>query len=172
MSPRLFVALDLPPDVRAALPPPPDPWRPVDPGALHLTLAFLGSQPAVEPVLAALPDAPPPAGALRTVRLRALPPRRPRVLAVEFEDLDGACTALQATVAAALAAAGVYEPEHRRWLPHVTVGRARGPVDGRAPLADVPPLVFRPPALTLYESLLGRGPARYEAVRSWALPQG
>ena len=172
MSHRLFVALDLPPDVRAVLPPPPDPWRALAPGALHLTLAFLGSQPDVGPVLAALPDEPPPAGELRTVRLRALPPRRPRVLAVEFEDVDGACTALQATVATALAGAGLYEPEHRRWLPHVTVGRARGPVDRRAPLPDVAPVAFRPPTLTLYESLLGRGPARYQAIRCWRLPQG
>jgi 2'-5' RNA ligase len=167
MSHRLFVALDLPSDVRAALPPPPDPWRPVAPDALHLTLAFLGSQPAAGPVLAALPDDPPPAGLLRTTRLRPLPPRRPRVLAVECEDVDGACTALQAAVAAALVDAGLFEPERRRWLPHVTVGRARGPVDGRAPLPDVPALAFRPPSLTLYESRLGGGPARYEALRSW-----
>ncbi len=89
---------------------------------------------------AALPERPPPAGPLRTVdALRPLPPRRPRVLAVELEDAYGACTALQAAVAGALTEAGLFEAEHRRWLPHVTIGRARGPVDRRAPLPAVEP---------------------------------
>jgi RNA 2',3'-cyclic 3'-phosphodiesterase len=168
---RLFVALDLPEPVRAALPvPEPDgPWRAVPAQSLHVTLAFLGSLPSPEPVVAAMPAVLPAGGELRLGRARLLPPRRPRVLAVELEDPSGSCGAVQAAVAGALAGAGLYEPEHRRWLPHVTVGRARGPVDRGAPLPAVEPVAFRAETVTLYRSHLGRAPARYEAVTSWAL---
>jgi 2'-5' RNA ligase len=165
---RAFVALDLPPDVRAALPRPPEPWRPVREEALHVTLAFLGSvDPAVVPAVAAAID-----GVarelepLRLVRLLALPKRRPRVLAAELDDPSGASIELQRELAAALAEAGVYEPEHRRWLPHVTIGRIKGPVDAAAPLPAVEPLSFVPPAITLYRSHLGRGPAVYEPLHT------
>jgi 2'-5' RNA ligase len=166
---RLFVALDLPPAARAAMPVPEAPWRPVPPESLHVTLAFLGSLDAPDGVVAAMPDVLPPAGELRVGRPLRLPPRRPRVLAVELEDPTGSCVRIQAAVADALAAAGVYEPERRRWLPHVTVGRARGPVDRDAPLPQPDPVAFRPETVTLYRSHLGRGPARYEAVAVWSL---
>jgi 2'-5' RNA ligase len=169
---RLFLALDLPGEARAAMPVPPAPWRPVVPEALHVTLVFLGSLPAAEPVLSALPDALPAVGELRTGRSRLLPPRRPRVLAVELEDPSGACRALQALVASAVAQAGLWEPERRRWLPHVTVGRARGPVDRVAPVPEPAPVAFRPRTVTLYESRLGRGAggrSLYEVVHRWVL---
>ena len=166
---RLFVALDLPAAARAAMPVPAGPWRAVAPESLHVTLAFLGSLEAPEPVVAAMPAVLPPAGELRVGRALVLPPRRPRVLAVELEDPTGSCAAVQAAVARALSAAGLYEPEHRRWLAHVTVGRARGPVDRSAPLPVPEPVAFRPEAVTLYRSHLGGGPARYEAVASWSL---
>jgi 2'-5' RNA ligase len=168
---RLFVALDLPEPVRAALPvPEPDgPWRAVPAPSLHVTLAFLGSLESPDPVVAALPPELPGAGVLGTGRLLRLPPRRPRVLAVELEDPSGACVALQRMVSDALARAGVYEPERRHWLPHVTVGRARGPVDRDALLPAVERVEFVPETVTLYRSLLGRGPANYEPVHRWGL---
>ena len=171
---RTFVALDLPEDVRRALPVAPEPWRPVAPESLHVTLAFLGSvDPAVVPaVAAAMQTAARPLAALSLVRLLPLPKRRPRVLTVELADPQATSIGLQADLAAALAAAGLYELEQRRWLPHVTIGRARGPVDGRAPLPSVEPLAFHPPAVTLYRSQLGgRGPARYEVLASVPLAQ-
>ena len=93
---RLFVALDLPDDVRdalAALGAAADQavWRPVAPEALHVTLAFLGSRPpedvaAIAPIVAAEHAAPPLA--LGDVLL--LPPRRARVLTVALDDPTGA----------------------------------------------------------------------------------
>src|SRR5687767_13180371 len=85
---RLFVALELPGPVRAALlsfreaAADPDVWRPVAADALHLTLAFLGRRPEsdvhlIEPVLRAA-DGPAPRLALAGAVL--LPPRRARVL--------------------------------------------------------------------------------------------
>jgi 2'-5' RNA ligase len=166
---RLFVALDLPPAARAAMPVPGEPWRPVAPEALHVTLVFLGSLPSPDPVVAAMPANLPPAGELRVGRPRLLPARRPRVLAIELEDPSGSCAAIQAAVAGALAAAGLHEPGQRRWLPHVTVGRARGPVDRGAPLPEPEPVVLRPETVTLYHSHLVRGPARYEALARWGV---
>ena len=170
---RAFVALDLPHEVREALPVAPEPWRPVAVGSLHVTLAFLGAtEPEAVPVIdAALRGAVRPVGPLRCSRALMLPPRRPRVLTVELSDASGSSVALQAAVSAALVAAGVYEPERRRWLPHVTIGRARGPVERSAPLPAVECLEFQPPSMTLYRSLLGgRGPARYEALSVIHLP--
>jgi 2'-5' RNA ligase len=164
---RAFVALDLPASVREALPVAPEPWRPVPLESLHVTLAFLGSVAVVDAAVAAAVR---PVGPLRAARLLMLPPRRPRVLTVEFSDADGAVVALQAAIAGALTADGLYEPEHRRWLPHVTIGRARGPVDRRAELPAVAPVDFVPPSVSVYRSHLGRGPARYEALSTHPLP--
>ena len=170
---RAFVALDLPSDVRAALPVPSDPpWRAVSRESLHVTLAFLGGvgEEALSSVQEAVRGAVRPVGVLRCSRVLMLPSRRPRVLSVELEDPSGACVALQAAVAGALSAARVYEPERRRWLPHVTIGRARGAVDRRAPLPEVEPVEFVPPSVTVYRSHLGgRGPARYEALAIFPL---
>ena len=169
---RAFVALDLPAAVRGALPAPPEPWRAVSVDSLHVTLAFLGSvdESAVASIDAAVAGALRPVGPLRAVRLLPLPPRRPRVLTVEFDDPSGSSVALQGSIAAALSAAGLYEPEHRRWLPHVTIGRARGQVDRRAALPEVPSLEFVPASVSVYRSHLGRGPARYEALSTHTLP--
>ena len=62
---RAFVALDLPAEVREALPAAPEPWRAVPVESLHVTLAFLGSidEAAVPAVEAAVAGALLPVGA-------------------------------------------------------------------------------------------------------------
>ncbi len=50
-----------------------------------------------------------------------------RVVALELDDPAGGLRRLQADVSDGLAAAGLYEPEKRPWLPHVTVARFRRP---------------------------------------------
>ena len=101
---RLFVALDLPGPVRAALAAvgaaaDRDDWRALAAESLHLTLAFLGSRPpsdvdAIARVLDAEAGGPAPRLSLTGALL--LPPRRPRVLTVALADLDGTLAALQA----------------------------------------------------------------------------
>jgi 2'-5' RNA ligase len=146
---RLFIALDLPDAV--VLPAPEPPWRPVRRENQHVTLVFLGS--LEEPP--ALDEAP-PAAPLRVEAAITLPPRRPRVLAVRLADPTGAHTAYQARLAARLAAAGVYAPEDRPWLPHVTIGRTRERVRRDSALPAVEPMEFTPPCVTLYRSAGGR----------------
>ena len=130
-----------------------------------MTLAFLGQRPdpdagTVAGVLERL-DAPSPATALGDALL--LPPRRARVLAVALAG--DALAALQAEVAGALAAAGLYEPEARRFRPHVTVARLRSGARAPRSVAAAPePVAFAAGPVVLYRSHLGRGGAAYEPL--------
>ena len=173
---RLFVALELPADVVAAL----DGWRPRDdalrpiaPENVHLTLAFLGERPDgdAERVGAVLERAARPVGEASLDGALWLPPRRARVLAVRLAG-DGV-VALQAEVAQALSDAIDWEPERRRFLPHVTVARvrsgARAPRLELAPLPDLGP--FPPGPLTLFRSRLSPKGARYEPLARASLPE-
>lgn len=175
---RLFLALDLPEDARGRI----VEWRdalvagrrdlrPVRPEALHVTLVFLGWQDeSAAPKIAdaafgALPDAPPPR--LTPDGVRSLPPRNPRLFALDLEDDDGRATALQAAASDALEAGGWYEPEKRPFWPHLTLARVkRG--ERRVPaLPDAPaPLreAFQTPVVTLYRSTLRPQGALYEPL--------
>lgn len=169
---RIFVALELPPAVRAVLArwcPRDEDLRPVGDEALHLTLAFLGERSAAEAaaVAAVLHAVARPIGGLALGAARWLPPRRPRVLGVEVEDGDGALTALQWGLVGALGDAIAYRPERRPFLAHVTVARVRR--SRRALLAlELPapggPAPFAAPALTLFRSRPSLAGSRYEAL--------
>lgn len=176
---RLFAALDLPGPVRAEL----AGWarrarrgnaavRLVEPEMLHVTLCFLGSRPVgeVAALAEAVASAGRPVGELSLGAPLWLPPRRPRVLAVEVHDEQGELDALQGDVARALAGTVDWTPERRRFRPHVTVARMR---EGTAPrereLEPTPSLVFAGEAVTLYRSWLSRSGATYEALERLAL---
>jgi 2'-5' RNA ligase len=181
-SARLFVAIDLPPEARAAL----ADWRAkvlgerdelrlVDAQALHVTLAFLGHLPEAEItpigklVRAALPQVDAPV--LAPLGIKAVPPRRPRLFALDLDDQAGRAGLIQAAVSDVLASAGLYEPEQRPFWPHVTLARVRK----GAVVADVAAAPggepFRAHAVTLYRSRLARSGARYESLASFRLDQ-
>jgi 2'-5' RNA ligase len=87
------------------------------------------------------------------------------VLTVEVRDGDGALFALRERRVQALVDAVGYEPERRRFRPHVTVARVRhGAAPRRTGLPEAPEAEFAGEALVLYRSWLGGGPARYEAL--------
>jgi RNA 2',3'-cyclic 3'-phosphodiesterase len=175
---RLFVALDLPADIRDEL----AAWtaaavrgrnglRPVAAEALHVTLCFIGSCPEseVEAVWELVaPRARAVAGVLRVSLGGAvwLPARRPRVLAVDLGDPTGALGDLQGEIASALVAGADLEPEGRPFRPHVTVARVRSGAGVPERDLDAPPPrgSVAGAAVTLYRSRLERGGARYEAV--------
>ena len=170
---RLFIALDLPADVRTAL----SAWarqaappavRCVAADKLHVTLAFLGSRTSEEATAAGalLPALARPLEQLRTAGALWLPPRRPGVLTVAL-DAGGGLADLQGELVAALASAIGFEPERRRFRPHVTVGRVtRGTrIDMPGELEPAAPrLRFRAPALSLYRSLSSPAGAGYERL--------
>jgi RNA 2',3'-cyclic 3'-phosphodiesterase len=180
MSARLFAALELPAPVRTGLAEfgraaAADDFalRAVGDDALHVTLAFLGHrplddiEPACEAVRAAVDG---PVRALSLGDALWLAPRRPHVLTVEVADRDGALFALQERLVAALVDAVGYEPERRRFRPHVTVARVRhGAAARRSGLPDPPRAEFAGDAVVLFRSWLGGGPARYEALERAAL---
>jgi 2'-5' RNA ligase len=170
---RLFVALELPEAARAALvtfrdaAADPEIWRPVEPEAIHLTLAFLGRRPAsdVPTIAGVLREAAGPAPRLALDGALLLPPRRARVLCASLADPDGTLGALQARVSDGLAAAGVYVPEKRPFRAHATVARLRPRARAPRSLDVAPePLELTGEALTLFESRLHPHGARYEAL--------
>jgi RNA 2',3'-cyclic 3'-phosphodiesterase len=176
---RLFVALELPPEVGGPL----VEWRdtvlgnvegvrPIARENLHVTLCFLGwrEQGEIERIAGAsrvLADRGPVALTLGEAVL--LPRRRPRVLAVGLDDRTGELAAAQSALAAALVAGGWYEREDRLFHGHVTVARAgrSSRIPRSAVLGPEPPRVsFDGTRVALYRSRLRRGGAAYEVLAS------
>lgn len=174
---RLFVALELPRPARERLAQWParalrglDGVRAIPVADLHVTLCFLGWRYQRE--IGAIADACGVLAAFPAPRLDVaasvwLPPRRPRVLAVELRDGAGALARAQAALSNVLEAGGWYRPEKRPFLPHVTVARAgRGARVPRRALPDTPELGFEATRVTVYRSRLSRSGARYEPLGS------
>jgi RNA 2',3'-cyclic 3'-phosphodiesterase len=184
VSARLFAALELPADVRAALvsfgreaADHDRALRPAREDALHLKLAFLGHRaldevdPAREAVRAVAGS---PAPVLTLADPLWLAPRRPHVLTIGLEDADGVLATLQADVVSRLAAALPWQPEKRPFRAHVTVARVRREWRPRVDeLPEAPRATFTAGAVVLFRSHLGgRGPARYEALERAELAAG
>jgi RNA 2',3'-cyclic 3'-phosphodiesterase len=185
---RLFVAVDLPQDVRAGL----VSWqqtaladpalRIVAPDALHITLVFLGYQAEkdVKAIAKAAFDKDFQAPAVELVAEPVGIPRgkRPRLIALGANSED--TVTLQRRVEERLVEGGFHEPEKRAFWPHVTVARVRP----EAPRSRKPALVttqphplpehmfrfFRPTRLVLFKSHLRRTGAEYEAMAELELP--
>ena len=174
----MFVALDLPEGARVAL----ADWRdalvegrrdlrPVPREALHVTLVFLGWQDeaAVQAIAEAVFECTAASGAaprLTPAGVRALPPRHPRLFALDLDDADGRSMALQAAISDALAAGRWYRPEKRPFWPHITLARVKRRERRVPPLADPDGWVdaFDTAALTLYRSTLRPQGALYEPL--------
>ena len=169
-SARLFVALDLPPDVRerfAALVPSRPDLRPVPVEALHVTMVFIGHRPEeeVDEIAAAFEGS---VRGLRAATLRAtavvpIPRRGPaRLFAVDLEDEGGHAGSVQAAVSDALEA--WYEPEKRPFWPHVTLARVRRGERAKGLDVEPPRDSFTASEVTLYRSRLSPKGASYEPI--------
>ncbi len=144
--------------------------RPVAVEALHVTLVFLGYLPEKEigrvtsTAFRRLGGMDVPRLAVREVR--GVPPRSPRLFALDLADESERATAVQAAASDALAAAKLCRPEKRPFWPHVTIARLkRGerrppPLEGPQP----PQEPFVASVVTLYRSHLSPRGARYEAL--------
>jgi len=172
---RLFCALTLPTETLARL----AAWQAQLPGGcyrrvprenLHVTLAFLGARPVaeVDAIGAELGAA---AAAGGPIVLRALRYRETRSVGMlVFDDQDGVAGELARDLHERLQQLGVYEPERRAWLPHVTVVRFRE----RPRLA--PPLpglgAVAPSGAAVYMSRLRPSGAEYVVVQNCRLGGG
>lgn len=134
---------------------------------LHVTVAFLGGRPAAEsgPIAVELAAA---AAAAGPIRFRVQRYRETRSVGmVVLEDVGDHAAPLALDVFERLERLGVYEPERRPWLPHVTVLRFRRPPRLRPELPDLGE--FSPSGAAVYHSLLRPGGAQYVILESFAL---
>ena len=166
---RLFLALELPDDVVADL----VAWRerhlqagrPV--GSLHVTLAFLGSQP--RSLLAAILEA--LRSSAREARPFMLEPERYRetrsVGMLVLDDPSGDATRLARLLQERLEVLGAYRREARPWLPHVTLVRFRERPRLDPPLPEIGPVT--PSGAAAFLSCLSPSGARYVVLESCSL---
>jgi RNA 2',3'-cyclic 3'-phosphodiesterase len=167
---RLFLAYELPVGVRAEV----AAWvsghlhgRLVRPEDLHVTLAFLGARPAS--------DLPAVVGVLRGAAADARSPlfevvrwREARSAGMlVLHDSTGTAAPFAGRLQRELAGLGVYRPENRDWLPHVTVVRYRERPRLSPPLPDLAP--FAPSDAAAFLSRLHPSGARYEVLESFSL---
>ena len=185
---RLFIALELPAALRAALTHEQErlqaaglhaSW--VRPPGMHLTLHFLGDTPL--PALERIEAACVPAAAgvpslrLRAEGLRCFPStRRPRVLVTSIQGDVQQLKRLHQRLARRLGRLGV-RLDSRPYRPHVTIGRFRRPLRG-APLAILERALAAPPvsygefvadAVELFRSELRPSGAVYTSLATAAL---
>ena len=174
---RFFVGLRLPEDTLDRL----EDWqreafadvrdvRIVPRANVHITLAFLGHRPAAEldGIGRSLREAASEAG-IPSLTLRRYRETRSVGMLV-FDDEGGRATALAVDLHERLEALGVYEREHRPWLPHATVIRFRNPPRLHPPLPDLGEV--SPSEAAVYHSLLRRGGAQYVALETVRLGGG
>jgi RNA 2',3'-cyclic 3'-phosphodiesterase len=169
---HLFCALSLPDDVldllvrwQAALPG--GDFRLVPRENLHVTLAFLGSRPAAEldAIGRELEGAARGAAGI-VLRLRRYRETRSVGMLV-FDDEGGTAAALAADLHARLERLGVYEPERRPWLPHLTVVRFRQRPGLSPPLPELGGV--SPSDAAVYLSVLRPTGAQYVVVQGFGL---
>jgi 2'-5' RNA ligase len=172
---RLFVALDLPESLTAAI----EAWgrealadaalRPLPAASLHATLVFLGYRPEKEigrigEIVEAL------AGPAPRIELRdpvQRPARgRPRLFALPISSPE--TVSLQAELEEKLVAERLHEPERRPFWPHLTVARVRPETRG----SRRPRPVGRPPGGLPQALLQPVRAVRLALYRSELKPQG
>ncbi len=177
---RVFVAVFPPPEIRRALVgaarelPVVGEVRWARPENVHLTLKFLGdlSEEDLAPVAEALE----PVGSrhepfeAELSGFGAFPSaRRARILWAGIGAGSEPLRDLARDVEASLEPLG-FEREDRAYMPHLTLGRARGrPVSLEA--FETPPLGFRVRNVDLVESVLG-GRATYSTLATYLLSEG
>ena len=172
---RLFLALELPPTTLDVL----EAWgeshlrggRTVPREQLHVTLAFLGSRPTSE--LPAIVDGLCVAVAetLGTIVLEPSAWRETRSVGmVVLLDRTGAAVRLAGRLHERLETLGVYRPESRPWLPHVTVLRFRERPRLAPPLPETG--TFVPSGAAAFLSRLHPSGARYEVLERVSLNAG
>jgi RNA 2',3'-cyclic 3'-phosphodiesterase len=134
---------------------------------LHVTLACLGSRPADElpAIVGVLGRA--AAGSVAPVFTVSGYRETRSVGMLTLDEPDGVAPALAGRLHADLEALGVYEPERRPWLPHVTVTRFRERPRLRPTLPELGPIVTSDAAAFL--SRLHPSGARYEVLESFRL---
>ena len=152
---------------------PTDGIRRVGADSLHITVCFLGDQSLglvkeigeiLQGALIDLASDGLSPGPLAVGAPVWLPPRRPRALALEIHDESGGLDALYDDLRRRLGSAIGWEPERRRFRPHITVARLATWAPPPACVEPTPPLVFEPESIVLYRSSLEADGAVHEPL--------
>ncbi len=171
---RLFCALELPGEAVERL----AAWqqeafadaadvRVLPPEHLHVTLAFLGHRPVrelpeiVEALQSAGSAAERPSFTVRRYR------ETRSVGMLVLDDEDERATRFAVDLQERLERLGVYKPERRPWLPHLTVVRFRRPPRLSPSLPELGTII--PSEADVYHSLLRPTGAQYEVIENVAL---
>jgi 2'-5' RNA ligase len=177
---RAFVAVFPPPEVQQALHraaltlPSGDAFRLTAPAKIHLTLKFLGE--VSEETLDRANESLAPIGEghepfeVATSDFGVFPSeRKARILWAGVGEGSERLRDLARDVESALEAAG-FEREARPYVPHMTLGRARGrPVGFEAGGVRAPALRFTVSALDLVRSVSGAGGVTYSSLAAYPL---
>jgi len=137
---------------------------------LHVTIAFLGSRQAVEvpSIAAVLRDA---AEGVASPVLSPLRYRETRSVGMlVFADDEGRAARIAQAAHGGLGRLGVYEPERRPWLPHLTVVRFRERPRLQPTIPELGAVTMSDAAV--YISRLRPTGAQYEVVESVPLGGG
>jgi len=141
------------------------------PEGIHLTLKFLGdistdSLPDIKQALTFVAQHA-PASLFTAKELGCFPrPSRPRVLWVGVQEPTGRLAALQKAIEEAMESLG-FEPERRKFHPHLTLGRVRRKAS-RSETAQVSKVIAR----TTVEPLAEIAADRFALIRSVLKPTG
>lgn len=186
---RLFVAADLPREVRGKLQAIQDELRPIPlsvrwvrPEGIHLTLKFLGEVPegrrlAIEAALRSRAGGDSRPFALEAAGVGTFPDTGPpRVIRVGVRGSLEEAAKAQRAIDRALEDIG-YPPETRAFRPHLTLGRVKGPGRGDwraflAGFAEKPAGKFEVREIVLFESRLDPGGASYLPLAVFPLAPG
>ena len=173
---RLFLAIELPADVKTALAdvrhPPLADLRWIPPEQLHITLKFLGEVPDADvprliETLAAV--ATPRPLTLRVAGAVMFPERgRVRIVAADIADDAGGIVQLAEALEAAYEPLG-FAREGRPFHAHVTLARAKMPVRRELVNLDIPALTFTASQFVLMQSKLSPTGATYAAAAHFPL---
>lgn len=179
---RLFIAIELPPDVRDGLAAWQDALRRsipekvswTAPHNLHATLKFIGEAdeahlPSIATALGGVPlTAPIPVSIDGLIRL---PPRgRTRVIGARVADPTGALAELHVRIETALELQGVAR-EGRTYRPHITLGQVRPPASVRIEYVKLPEseFQFEVHEFLLMQSTLSPAGSKYELIERFPL---
>lgn len=134
--------------------------RPVPPENLHVTLAFLGDQPADRlPRLTTMLNDLPQAPAMLTLdKLGYF--KGSRIAWVGMQHAPEALMSLQAQLVQGLQGGGIGFDQQGRFTPHVTLARGASPITG----ASFQPIAWRTAHIALVQSVLGPRGSRYEVL--------
>jgi 2'-5' RNA ligase len=144
--------------------------RPVPVENLHVTIAFLGSRSAAEvgAIAGAMRES--DAGVARPVLMPIRYRETRSVGMLVLDDEEGRATRIAEDAHRRLARLGVYEPEARKWLPHLTVVRFRDRPRLEPAIPDLGPVMMSDAAV--YMSRLRPDGAQYEVLESVPLGGG